>query len=202
MVPEFDQVAFSLQPGEVSDAVKTSFGYHVVKVTDKRAATSRRSTRSRRRSRTRSSGSARRTRRSASPTSVASQMDDPGDLDSVAKARGLTVAESGFFGRDEPIAGLGMAPAVADQAFTLEQGESARRSARPQGFAFITVTGKQDPYVPKLDEVKQRVRDDVLKKKAVDAAQAEGRRGRGHAQDGRLRGRRQGAPGSRSRPPT
>jgi parvulin-like peptidyl-prolyl isomerase len=33
------------------------------------------------------------------------------------------------------------------------------------------VTGKQDAYVPNLDDVKGRVRDDVLKKKAVDAAQ-------------------------------
>jgi parvulin-like peptidyl-prolyl isomerase len=35
---------------------------------------------------------------------------------------------------------------------------------------FITLTGKQDPYLPKLDEVKTKVRDDVLKQKAIDAA--------------------------------
>jgi peptidyl-prolyl cis-trans isomerase SurA len=40
----------------------------------------------------------------------------------------------------------------------------------PQGFAFITVTGRQDAYVPKLEEVQQRVRDDVLKAKALEAA--------------------------------
>jgi parvulin-like peptidyl-prolyl isomerase len=31
MVPEFDKVAFSLQPGELSGVVKTKFGYHVLK---------------------------------------------------------------------------------------------------------------------------------------------------------------------------
>ena len=41
------------------------------------------------------------------------QIDDPADFDTVGKARGLTVGESGFFAHDEPIAGLGMAPAVA-----------------------------------------------------------------------------------------
>jgi parvulin-like peptidyl-prolyl isomerase len=40
----------------------------------------------------------------------------------------------------------------------------------PQGFAFITVLAKQDPYVPKLDEVKAKVRDALLKEKAVEAA--------------------------------
>ena len=35
MVKEFDQVAFSLEPGKVSDPVKTQFGWHLVLVTKK-----------------------------------------------------------------------------------------------------------------------------------------------------------------------
>ena len=35
MVPEFDKVAFSLEPGKVSDPVKTQFGWHLVLVTKK-----------------------------------------------------------------------------------------------------------------------------------------------------------------------
>jgi peptidyl-prolyl cis-trans isomerase C len=34
MVPEFDKVVFTMKPGEVSDPVKTQFGYHLIQVQD------------------------------------------------------------------------------------------------------------------------------------------------------------------------
>jgi parvulin-like peptidyl-prolyl isomerase len=41
MVKEFDQTAFSMKVGEISDPVKTRFGWHVIRVVEKKDARTR-----------------------------------------------------------------------------------------------------------------------------------------------------------------
>jgi peptidyl-prolyl cis-trans isomerase D len=76
------------------------------------------------------------------------------------------VQESGFFAREDPVPGLGSAPQVVATAFQLADNAVSKAVTSPRGPVWLMVSGKKDPYVPALDEVKERVREDVLRTKA------------------------------------
>ena len=66
-----------------------------------------------------------------------------------------------------------------------------------RGFVFETLVAKQDPYVPKLDEVKDRVREELVKQKARDLSKQKAADAGGEAEVGaRLR---EGGEGRRAR---
>jgi peptidyl-prolyl cis-trans isomerase D len=168
MVPEFETAAFALEAGQVSDIVKSQFGFHIIKVEEKRPGI------------TQTLDQARPQIQQILQAQIADQqvtdrarqlddrIDDPGDLDAVASELGVMVQESGFFQREDPVPGLGAAPQVSDAAFRLEQGQVSDALASPRGPVFIAVTERKDPYIPALDEVKDRVREDLIRARATE----------------------------------
>jgi peptidyl-prolyl cis-trans isomerase D len=166
MVAEFEQVAFSLQPGQISDPVKTSFGYHIIKLIDKKPGTTRPLTEVRQQISDQLTTERAQAQAADTAQRLASEISKPADLDKVAKARGLVVQESSFFARDEPTLALGTSPEAAARVFQMSQGEVEGPLQTSRGYAFVTLIGKQDSYIPKLDEVKERVREEVVKQKA------------------------------------
>ncbi len=168
MVPEFDQAVFAMQPGQISDLVKTQYGYHIIKMVDKKNAATRSLAEVRQQLTDQLAYERAQAQAAVLAEKLEKQVSKPADLDKVAKAEGLTVQESGFFAREEPILGLGPAPEATNKAFDMKQGDVAGPLRGSRGFVFETLVAKQDPYVPKLDEVKDRVRDEVIKQKARD----------------------------------
>jgi peptidyl-prolyl cis-trans isomerase D len=168
MVPEFDQTVFAMQPGQISDLVKTQYGYHVIKLVDKKSAATRPLTEVRQQLSDQLAYERAQAQAADLAAKLEKQITKAADLDKVGKAEGLAVQESGFFARDEPILGLGPAPEAANKAFEMKPGDEVGPLRASRGFVFESLVTKQDPYVPKLEEVKERVRDEVIKQKARD----------------------------------
>lgn len=170
MVPEFDAVAWTLAPGQTSDLVKSQFGFHIIRVTEKRAAMTRTLDQVRPQLEEQIKDEKAQAEALRLSEEIAGQISAPADIDRVAKERGLTAGDSGLFSRDEPLAGLGFAPAVAAQAFALEQGKTSGSLRTNQGYAFIALTEIKPSALPTLDEVRDKVQQAVVNAKAIEVA--------------------------------
>jgi peptidyl-prolyl cis-trans isomerase D len=170
MVPEFDAAAFNMEPGQISDPVKTQFGYHIIKLTEKKPGTTRPLEEVKQQLTDQVQSERAQQQAADLAQRLEGEIKKPADLETAAKAQGLTVQETGFFAKDEPILGVGAAPEMTARAFTMNDGEVSPALRTGRGFVFETVTGKQESYLPKLEEVKDKVRDAVLKQRAVEFA--------------------------------
>jgi peptidyl-prolyl cis-trans isomerase D len=170
MVPEFDEAAFGAQPGLLPELVKTSYGFHILKVVDKKAGSVRTFDEVKAQIREQIVGERAQRLADARAEEVAKEIKAPADLDKVAKARGWKVEETGFFAADEPILALGASPQVSAEIFALKEGDVSTPLRVGRGYAIAAMSGRQDPALQKLDDVKDRVRTDVLREKAGRAA--------------------------------
>jgi peptidyl-prolyl cis-trans isomerase D len=175
MVPEFDDAVFKMEPGTISDPVKTQLGYHIIKLVEKRAASTKPIEEVKPQITDQLTWEKAQARAAEMATAIEKEITKLADLDRVAKERGLKVQDALPFGREEPIVGIGPSPEVAAAAFELNDGQVSGAVRSSRGYVFLTVTGKQAPYVPKLAEVKDRVREDLIKQRAAALATEQAR---------------------------
>ena len=170
MVAEFEQAAFGMKAGEISNLVKTAFGFHIIKVVDNKSD----QTRPLAEVRTELEDQLKWQKAQAEAERIAKSLEattkTPADLDKVAKERNLAVVETSLIASDEPIQGVGAQPELSGRVFGMKEGEVTPAMRVATGWVFATVTGRQDSYVPQLAEVKAKVADDVRQEKAAEMA--------------------------------
>jgi peptidyl-prolyl cis-trans isomerase D len=170
MVPEFDAVAFGLESGQLSDVVKTEYGFHIIKLTEKIPGAVKPIDEVRAQLTEQLAMERAESQAANLADSLSKQVSRPADLDNAAKTLGLTVQDSGFFSQEEPILGLGMAPEVNGRVFGLQPDQVTGVLPTSRGFVVGAVVARQEPYVPKLEEVKEKVRQVVVREKAREMA--------------------------------
>lgn len=173
MVPEFEDAVFAMQPGTVSDVVKTPFGYHIVQLVEIKPAATR--------PLTAVTEEITRTLQQKEAESLAFQMANEayegiigaGSLGQYAEAhKDIPIAETDFFAKSDAPAVLKKDPQVLEKAFELNKGELSSLIKGSSGYAILFAEDIKEPELPQLAEVKDKVLADYKKAKSQELAEA------------------------------
>jgi peptidyl-prolyl cis-trans isomerase D len=171
-VPEFEQAAFSVPKGSVSDLVKTQYGFHIIKVLDRETA------------HTKPFEEVRSTivpiltdqKAAEQANSISTQMasavrqSNRQSLDDLARKFNLKLADTPPASVTDPVGDLGNSPELHQILFQLRPGELSQPLQVPQGFVILTPKDTQPAHQGTLAEVRDKVLADYQQEKSIELA--------------------------------
>jgi len=170
MVRQFDDAVFSLEPGQVSDLVRTQFGYHIIRLDSLKEETTLPLAQVKERIRAMVTEQKMTERGDEISQALSEALVSGKTLEEAAAAQGLTVKTSPPFAKGDPPPALA-SPTLAARVFGMKTGDVEKEGfALPQGAVFIALAEVQPTRLPELDEVKDRVRRDLVEEGAFAKA--------------------------------
>jgi peptidyl-prolyl cis-trans isomerase D len=176
-VPEFEQAIFSIPYNTISDPIRTKdFGYHIVKVTDRRPPGIRPFEEVRAMLAARAGNDIAQEQATNELNRLAAIFRDnkPKSVEAFVAYQNdkATANDSGWFQKKDVIPGIGNHPPLADWAFSAKEGDVSPVIGTPRGPAIAYLVSTRPAGTSALAEIRQKVEEDARQAKAIEAARA------------------------------
>lgn len=175
MVKPFEDTAFSLQTGEVSEPIRTDFGWHIIKVEKHSAAETLTLEASKNKIRGQLSDKKTRAMALEDAESAYDMSYGGDDLLAAAEQFGVAVATTDAIARNDVLPGVANPGKFVETGFSLEAMGVSDVQDLGDGFYIIQTLEKIPAQIPAFEDVQARIEQDVKLEKQWDRAEADAR---------------------------
>jgi len=164
-VPEFEQAAFNTPKGQTTDIIRTSYGFHIIRVEDKQTARMKPLDEVK----VQIEPAVKQQKTAVAAQNLANSVQSTartGGLDKAAAEKGLTVTSTELIAQNDPLPGVGTAQELSNSLFAVKKGDPPAQAQTPQGYAIFQVTEIELPQTPTFEEVKAKVEDQFRQQRA------------------------------------